>query len=216
MGITAENKTRGWAGVAEAVSAVGGSLRDGPGVKKKWADFNSEVKKKGAERKRLINKKGGAERVFVDSLEEKVLDIIGETAVEGVQGGVDTGDPPAVTAGPVISVFTLPADTSSTSSDSDVVLNVVEDFSAEEAQTIEDNLLANILPRALFFQPPPARTKSDTAEMVMLQRELVKEVSAIRKIQEELLCVKKVKDCSGETEMKKKERKEMNKCCFFL
>lgn len=52
VGVTAENKKRGWARVAQSVSAVGGFSRDAEAVKKKWADIKSQVKKKGAERAR--------------------------------------------------------------------------------------------------------------------------------------------------------------------
>ncbi|KAM7012021.1 uncharacterized protein LKV04_022593 [Tautogolabrus adspersus] len=93
LGITAENKRREWAKVAQAVPAVGGMTRDSESVKKKWADFKSHVKKKGAERSRELRKTGGgSSNVHLDPLEEKVVGVlIGETLVEGVRGGVDTG-----------------------------------------------------------------------------------------------------------------------------
>ncbi len=49
--ISMQSKRRAWERVAEAVSAVANSIRDVDGVKKKWADLKSAVKKKkGAER----------------------------------------------------------------------------------------------------------------------------------------------------------------------
>ncbi|KAK0141581.1 Myb/SANT-like DNA-binding domain-containing protein 4 [Merluccius polli] len=89
--VTAENKKRGWAKVAQTVSAVG-FARDGPAVKKKWADIKSIVKKKAAERSRELKRTGGGKSsIQLDALEEKILGAIGETLVGGVEGGVDTG-----------------------------------------------------------------------------------------------------------------------------
>ena len=48
--VTAETKKKGWARVAESVSAVGGMARDSDAVKKKWSDIKSAAKKKGSER----------------------------------------------------------------------------------------------------------------------------------------------------------------------
>ncbi len=44
--ISMQSKRRAWERVAEAVSAVANSIRDVDGVKKKWADLKSAVKKK--------------------------------------------------------------------------------------------------------------------------------------------------------------------------
>ncbi|KAM6999918.1 LOW QUALITY PROTEIN: THAP domain-containing protein 6-like [Tautogolabrus adspersus] len=67
-------------------------MRDSESVKTKRVDFKSHVKKKRAERSRELTKTGGGSSyVHLDPLEEKVLGVIGETLVEGVRGGVDTG-----------------------------------------------------------------------------------------------------------------------------
>ena len=47
---TAETEEKGWARVAESVSAVGGMARDSDTIKKKWSDIKPAAKKKGAER----------------------------------------------------------------------------------------------------------------------------------------------------------------------
>ena len=93
-GVTAESKKRGWEMVAAAVSTVGGTIRDSESVKKKWADYKSTAKKKGAERFRELKKTGGgvANNVQIDQLEEKVLAVIGDTLIEGVEGGTDTAE----------------------------------------------------------------------------------------------------------------------------
>ena len=91
--VTADNKKRAWAKVAQSVSAVGETERDAIAIKKKWADVKSLVKKKAAERTRETRKTGGGtSSVKLDALEEKILGMIGESLVGGVQGGVDTGD----------------------------------------------------------------------------------------------------------------------------
>ena len=91
--VTADNKKRAWAKVAQSVSAVGETERDAIAIKKKWADVKSLVKKKAAERARETRKTGGGtSSVKLDALEEKILGMIGESLVGGVQGGVDTGD----------------------------------------------------------------------------------------------------------------------------
>jgi hypothetical protein len=91
--VTADNKKRAWAKVAQSVSAVGETERDAIAIKKKWADVKSLVKKKAAERTRETRKTGGGtSSVKLDPLEEKILGMIGESLVGGVQGGVDTGD----------------------------------------------------------------------------------------------------------------------------
>ena len=91
--VTADNKKRAWAKVAQSVSAVGETERDAIAIKKKWEDVKSLVKKKAAERARETSKTGGGtSSVKLDALEEKILGMIGESLVGGVQGGVDTGD----------------------------------------------------------------------------------------------------------------------------
>ena len=44
--VTADNKKRAWAKVAQSVSAVGEMERDASAIQKKWADVKSLVKKK--------------------------------------------------------------------------------------------------------------------------------------------------------------------------
>ncbi|CAL8259027.1 unnamed protein product [Arctogadus glacialis] len=90
--VTADNKKRAWAKVAQSVSAVGETERDAIAIKKEWAGVKSLVKKKAAERARETRKTGGGTSSVKLALEEKILGMIGESLVGGVQGGVETGD----------------------------------------------------------------------------------------------------------------------------
>ena len=90
--VTADNKKRAWAKVAQSVSAVGETERDAIAIKKKMGR-RKIPQKKAAERARETRKTGGGtSSVKLDALEEKILGMIGESLVGGVQGGVDTGD----------------------------------------------------------------------------------------------------------------------------
>ena len=85
--VTADNKKRAWAKVAQSVSAVGETERDAIAIKKKWADVKSLVKKKAAERTRETRKTGGGtSSVKLDPLEEKILGMIGESLEEFKEG----------------------------------------------------------------------------------------------------------------------------------
>ncbi|KAK0150632.1 hypothetical protein N1851_008269 [Merluccius polli] len=84
-------KKSGWRD-SDGASLSFSIARDGPAVKKKWADIKSIVKKKAAERSRELKRTGGGKSsIQLDALEEKILGAIGETLVGGVEGGVDTG-----------------------------------------------------------------------------------------------------------------------------
>ena len=85
--VTADNKKRAWAKVAQSVSAVGETERDAIAIKKKWEDVKSLVKKKAAERARETRKTGGGtSSVKLDALEEKILGMIGESLEEFKEG----------------------------------------------------------------------------------------------------------------------------------
>lgn len=89
---TAAAKKRGWDCVAREVTAVGVMQRDGKAIKKKFTDMKTKAKKKGAARARELRKTGGGqpEKIHIDPVEERMLEVIGETAVEGIVGGFDT------------------------------------------------------------------------------------------------------------------------------
>ncbi len=75
--ISMQSKRRAWERVAN-------SIRDVDGVKKKWADLKSAVKKRSREIKGAKRIGGGSPSIILDAFEEKVLSVIGDTAVTGV------------------------------------------------------------------------------------------------------------------------------------
>lgn len=63
----------------------------GPQIKKKWIDFSSRSKQKEAERRRYTGKTGGGKKPKeLDDLEQRAVAILGNIAVDGVVGGIDT------------------------------------------------------------------------------------------------------------------------------
>ena len=83
-------KKRAWEGVAQAVSSSGTYLRDVGAVKKKWADIKCQTKKEAAHQRRLAKQTGGGPPpAELDTLEEKVVALIGEEVIEGIPGGFD-------------------------------------------------------------------------------------------------------------------------------
>ncbi|KAF4115262.1 hypothetical protein G5714_002751 [Onychostoma macrolepis] len=163
----------------EAVSAVANSLRDVDGVKKKWADLKSAVKKKGAERSREQKMTGGGSpSIILDAFEEKVLSVIGDTAVTGIKSGVDTEE---VT----LTLELLPVVSPST-------LDLAGEREVDEAPLEPEMNLSQILldgNPTLCQTPKPKRFR--TEKMVDIQTQLLKEVAALRKVQEELLQVER-------------------------
>ncbi|KAK0133966.1 Myb/SANT-like DNA-binding domain-containing protein 4 [Merluccius polli] len=186
--VTAENKKRGWAKVAQTVSAVG-FARDGPAVKKKWADIKSIVKKKAAERSRELKRTGGGKSsIQLDALEEKILGAIGETLVGGVEGGVDTGHDDDS-----INKQLQTGDT--------LVVLAVDQVAEQEPHTptitIQENSPEGDLTISQLisdtFYTPATHTTTHTEDMVSLQRELLHEVKLLRCVQEQLLQVEREK-----------------------
>ncbi|XP_058619708.1 nuclear apoptosis-inducing factor 1-like [Onychostoma macrolepis] len=165
--ISMQSKRRAWERVAEAVSAVANSLRDVDGVKKKWADLKSAVKKKGAERSREQKMTGGGSpSIILDAFEEKVLSVIGDTAVTGIKSGVDTEE---VT----LTLELLPVVSPST-------LDLAGEREVEEAPLEPEMNLSQIL---LDGNPTLCQTPKPK-EMIDIQTQLLKEVAELRKVQE--------------------------------
>lgn len=86
-------KTKLWQDITEKVNAVGvGEVRSIDGVKKKWYDTASKTKKKESCRRREMTATGGGSVGIVLTAEEvKVVEILGDEAVEGISGGFDVG-----------------------------------------------------------------------------------------------------------------------------
>ncbi|KAK6316047.1 hypothetical protein J4Q44_G00135710 [Coregonus suidteri] len=129
--VTAETKKRGWARVAESVSAVGGMATDSDAIKKKWSDIKSAVKKELRENWRGG---GGGSTIHVDQLEGKII---------------------------------------------------TEDT---EEMRLSQILIHHDTP---MYEPVPPRARrlAGVEEMVAVQRMLLGEVTALRRVQEELLKV---------------------------
>ncbi|XP_067085427.1 myb-related transcription factor, partner of profilin-like [Osmerus mordax] len=85
-------KNQIWQAIAQKMSPSSPcGLRDWGAVRKKWQEFQSQTKKKGAKvRRETMGTGGGAPcATTLTPDEEKVLSIIGKTASEGIGGGID-------------------------------------------------------------------------------------------------------------------------------
>jgi len=61
-------------------------------VKKKWYDIASKTKRKESSRRKELTATGGGKGEVVMTLEEvKVVEILGNEAIEGITGGLDVG-----------------------------------------------------------------------------------------------------------------------------
>jgi len=89
--VSAVAKKKCWNELALAVSAVSGIERSAADVKKKWSCLKSEAKSAASTTRRHQQQTGGGSKVD-DVSEEKarIIGIIGEVCVEGVDGGMDT------------------------------------------------------------------------------------------------------------------------------
>nr|XP_034315500.1 uncharacterized protein LOC117685280 [Crassostrea gigas] len=88
-------KTMAWESVTEKVNAV--SLQCTRGVvevKKKWQDMQSAVKKKEAQRRKNLTQTGGgtSQLPMLKPWEEKILQLIPQSAISGIEDGVDTSE----------------------------------------------------------------------------------------------------------------------------
>lgn len=89
--ITNDKKIRVWKDIAGKVSAVDTCPRSWQEVRKKWADMASRTKKKESQRRRESRRTGGgAPPKELTHNERMVVEIIGETAVSGIPGSIDT------------------------------------------------------------------------------------------------------------------------------
>jgi hypothetical protein len=78
-----------WDNVASIVNACGlGLERTGPQIKNKWMDLKYRTKKKASVLKNDLLKTGGGPRKEkpLTDIEQRILALIGETCVSGIQG----------------------------------------------------------------------------------------------------------------------------------
>ena len=89
--ITKERKEEVWEEIVTKMNASSATRRHVKNVKKKWSDFASRAKVK---RLKFKKQRSGDNKPLKDltELEKLALDIIGETAVDGIEGGIDSMD----------------------------------------------------------------------------------------------------------------------------
>ncbi|OWF48802.1 nuclear apoptosis-inducing factor 1-like [Mizuhopecten yessoensis] len=93
--VSNEKKKREWVIITKAVNAVSSNVRTTDDVRKKWQDWASVVKGKEAKLKRERAKTGGGtiDGNELSELEQKVIEVLGVTAVHGISGDItDTFD----------------------------------------------------------------------------------------------------------------------------
>ena len=89
--VTAASKSKGWEELAKEVSAVSGIPRTGQDILKKWTCLKSETKMLAVGMKKKVKETGGGPfEGDVDSSQQRILNVIGAVAVEGVKGGFDS------------------------------------------------------------------------------------------------------------------------------
>ncbi|XP_061192329.1 myb/SANT-like DNA-binding domain-containing protein 4 [Saccostrea echinata] len=92
--VTNQAKKGEWDLICEKVNAVNTShLRTADELKKKWSVLCSETKEKISKLKREEVRTGGGQLpadCSVTPVEDKIQSIIGETAISGIDGGIDT------------------------------------------------------------------------------------------------------------------------------
>ena len=91
--VTNAAKNEKWRQVTELVnSASDGEVRTVDAVKKKWYDIASKTKRKESSRRKEMTATGGGKGEVVMTPEEvKVVEILGNEAIEGISGGLDVG-----------------------------------------------------------------------------------------------------------------------------
>ncbi|XP_041378087.1 LOW QUALITY PROTEIN: myb/SANT-like DNA-binding domain-containing protein 4 [Gigantopelta aegis] len=92
IAITNVTKRREWSILTEKLNAVNTEQqRTLTEVKKKWQDSVSLAKKNECQRRKLLKQTGGGEKPpDLSSTDEKIIQIYGNVAVEGITGGRDT------------------------------------------------------------------------------------------------------------------------------
>ncbi|WAR03914.1 MSD4-like protein [Mya arenaria] len=87
-----EKKQKTWSEMTMRINAVSQTVRTADDLRKKWNDWSSVTKGKAAKRKQSPNKTGSGQPDTkpLTEIEELVVSILGETAVSGFKGGIDT------------------------------------------------------------------------------------------------------------------------------
>jgi hypothetical protein len=91
--ITSEIKTKVWNNIKERINKINGKERSVKSVKDKWQKMTTAVKKKCSEINKLNRTSSGrndTEIPELTQLEEQIKSTIGDVAIEGIVGGIDT------------------------------------------------------------------------------------------------------------------------------
>lgn len=90
--VSLQRKKKCWSTITSRVNAVSVVTRSVDEIRRKWLDWSSSIKIKGAKKSKALNKTGGGNDEIPDLsvVEEKVLGILGKAAVDGISGGLDT------------------------------------------------------------------------------------------------------------------------------
>ena len=84
-------KRKAWETIAAEISAIDVAERTADNCKKKWHDICRNTKKKETNRKKEYRLTGGGEGPPErTAIEDKILDVVGPIAAEGVPGGIDS------------------------------------------------------------------------------------------------------------------------------
>jgi hypothetical protein len=88
------DKKKAWEDVTEAVNVESKVKRTVDEIKKKWDDMKTRTKKKASELKKKRNATGGGDppdpTETLTEIEMKIVAIIGETIIHGIEGGMDS------------------------------------------------------------------------------------------------------------------------------
>ncbi|XP_041354421.1 nuclear apoptosis-inducing factor 1-like isoform X2 [Gigantopelta aegis] len=88
---TNSKKHTAWVSVTASVNAVSTVRRSVDEIRRKWRDWSSVIKNKEQRRRRAQNNTEGGNRIITMApVEEKVVTIIGKTAIEGINCGTDS------------------------------------------------------------------------------------------------------------------------------
>ncbi|XP_072172275.1 uncharacterized protein [Diadema setosum] len=191
--LTWHMKQIAWQNIADTVNLVSTSKRTVEELKTKLNNLKSKAKKNYAQRKRLANATGGGEAPPELPLwEERLLEFIGQGALDGIEGGLDTSQPDTACASSGPSFFKPGAHT--LSSEEDAVSSLLglatgrveetDDSSSRPGSTISTNLPSK--------RSPPKRVRDDNvwAEWISIEREkleLEKENTRLRQHKVRLL-----------------------------
>ncbi|XP_064468454.1 nuclear apoptosis-inducing factor 1-like [Ornithodoros turicata] len=202
-------KTKAWARITDTLFAVSGIKRTPAEVKKKWTDYKSLNKKKGANVTRCLGRTGGgaAEVPPLTPLEERVVATLDRSTVVGINGSYDIG----VTGGDVILRYNVQcSDPGPSSSATPLVPDACEGAeltsstwisqtpspaSSQEAANVQQEVAdsAPAVPTPRRGTTPRSRASSEASEIANTHKKMEQHLEALVDIQRRLLAIKEHK-----------------------